>query len=413
MGRLIRYFWVQIKRICRVLPALQVWMLLLILCLGTGAGLLMKNGDYEKERTRFEVGLVGNTTDAYLGFGIQAVQSIDTSRYMVNFQTLTEDEADQALKWRDLSCYARIPDDLVESLVYGRNDRCIELVTTSGDGIFASLAEELADIVSSLVLSSQSAVFGMQRVLYNQGMAEMVSGYTDELNLRLFDVVLNRTDLCGQELLGIRDGISTAGYYLCGLLIFFLLLAGIIGSPLFVCGNRELNRLMSSKGTGAAAQVTGEYLAYALMNLLFLAEAILLVGILHGLGVLGIEEWKYLGSGAQTELFWLLVPVSLTLSALQFLIYELASGMVGSILLQFTCSIVMGYLAGCFYPYTFFPDTLQKIGIFLPAGAALRYVQGGLAGDAPMSAECGMAVYLALFLGMTAAVRKQRTERGR
>ncbi|MCM1541313.1 MAG: ABC transporter permease [Blautia sp.] len=413
MGGYIRYFWIQIKRIGRMLPAMQFWMLLLILCLGTGAWLLMKNGDHEKEQTLFEVGLVGNTTDSYLGFGVQAIQSIDTSRYMVHFQTLTEEEADRALKSGKLSCYVRIPDGLVDSLVYGRNDIRAEIVTTNGDGIFASLAGELADIVSNLVLSSQSAVFGMQRVLYDQGMAEMVGGYTDELNLRFFGVVLNRTDLCGQDFLGIRDGLSAAGYYLCGLLVFFLMLAGVIGSPLFACRNRELNSLLASKGTGAAAQVVGEYLAYAVMNLLYLAEAVLLVGILHSAGILGIEEWKYSGAEAQKELFLLLVPVSLMLSALQFLIYEMVSGMVGSILLQFTCSIVMGYLAGCFYPYTFFPDILQKAGSCLPVGAAVRYVQGGVAGDAPVSAGCVTVLYLALFLGLAVAVRKLRTERGK
>lgn len=413
MGRFIRYFWVQIKRVCRALPALQFWMLLLVLCLGTGAWILMKNGDYGKKQTRFEVGLVGNTTDSYLGFGIQAIQSLDTSRYMVNFRTLTETEADRALKAGTLSCYARIPDGLVESLTYGRNDQCIEIVAASGNGIFVNLAGELADVVSALVLSSQSAVFGMQRVLYDRGMPEQVGGYTDQLNLRFFDVVLNRTELCGQEILGIRNGISTGGYYLCGLLVFFLLLAGIIGSPLFVCRNRELSRLAASKGTGAAAQVAGEYLAYALMNLIYLAEAVLVAGILHGTGVLRIEEWKSSGIESQTAFFWLLVPVSLMLSALQFLIYELVSGMVGSILLQFTCSIVMGYLAGCFYPYNFFPDILQKTGVCLPAGAALRFVQGGVVGDAPVSAGIVVAAYLVLFLGAAAAVRKLRTERGR
>lgn len=413
MNGFVHYFRVQIKRVCKLLPAQQSGLLLLVLCLGAGAWLLMKNGDYGESRTRFEVGLVGNTKDTYLGFGIQAIQSIDTSRYMVNFQTLTEEEANLALRKGELSCYARIPDGLVESLVYGRNDRNIEIVTTNGDGIFASLAGQLADIVSSLVLSSQSAVFGMQRALYTHGMTEEIGEYTDEFNMRFFNIVLNRTDLCGQEILGVSDGISVAGYYLCGLLVFLLLLSGIIGSPLFVCKNRELNSLMASKGIGAFVQVIGEYLAYAGMNLLCLTEVVLLAGMLRGMGILEIDEWKYLGTEALTGLWRLLVPVSLMLSALHFLIYELVSGVINSILLQFICSIAMGYLAGCFYPYTFFPDVLQKIGICLPAGAALRYVQCGVMGEPAVFAGWGMAVYLMLFLSLSAAVRKQRLGRGR
>lgn len=413
MNGFIHYFRVQIKRVCKLLPAQQSGFLLLVLCLGAGAWLLMKNGDYGEHRTQFEIGLVGNTKDTYLGFGIQAIQSIDTSRYMVNFQTLTEEEADQALRKRELSCYARIPDGLVESLVYGRNDKNIEIVTAAWDGIIGSIGVNLADIVTSLVLSSQSAVFGMQRALYTHGMIEEIGGYTDELNLRFFDIVLNRTDLCGQEILGVSGGLSIAGYYLCSLLVFLLLLSGIMGSSLFARKNRELNSLMASKGIGFFSQVIGEYLAYAGMNLLCLTEVVLLVGMLRGMGILEIDEWKYLGAEALTGLWRLLVPVSLMLSALQFLVYEFISSVINSILLQFICSIVMGYLAGCFYPYTFFPDVLQKIGICLPAGVALRYVQGGVMGETAVLAGWGIMVYLALFLSLSMAARKLRMGRGR
>lgn len=413
MGREVRYFWIQIKRICRIMPGLQLGFLLLILCLGAGAWMLMKNSDHEKSQSRFEVGLVGDTTSTYLGFGIQMVQSIDTSRFMVNFQMLTEEEADRALRGRKLSCYMRIPDGLVEAWVYGRNDKSIDVIISNGNGVTIHLAGELTDIVSTLLLCSQSAVFGMQRVLYTQGMAESVDGYTDKLNFRFFDVVLNRTDLCGKEMTGICKGISTEGYYLCGLLVFFLLLSGITGSSLFAGRNRELNCLMASKGVRAFAQITGEYLAYAGMNLLYMTETVLLVGVLHGTGILEIDEWKYLGMEAVIGFWCLLLLVSLMLSAFQFLIYELIPGMVSSILLQFICSIVMGYLAGCFYPYSFFRDILQRLGACLPTGAALRYVQDGFMGEVPMLARWVMAGYLLLFLELSVAVRRLRTVRGR
>lgn len=417
MGGFFHYLWAQIKRIRRLLPALQIGTMLLILCMGMGVWLLMKNGNYEKRQTRYAVGLVGNTADSYLGFGIQAITSLDISRYVMDFRILTQEEADRGLKEGKLSFYARIPDDLVESLVYGRNDRSIDLVTADGEGMLAILAGELADEVSALVLNSQSAVFGIQRVLYTQGMAKRVEEYTEDITLRFFDIILNRTKLCRQEILGIHsglfgNGISIEGYYLCGLLIFFLLLSGIIGSPLFAHRRRELGSLMVSRGIGAAAQVSAEYLAYAGMNLLYMTQIVLLLWILRETGKFEIDEWEYLGAEALTGFWHLLVPVSLMLSALQFLVYELVSGMVNSILLQFLSSIVMGYLAGCFYPYTFFPDILQKIGMCLPVGTALRFVQGGVAGDIPALAGCGIAAYLALFLGLSVAARRLRAGRG-
>lgn len=413
MGGFIQYIGVQSKRVWKLIPALQLEMLLLGLCLGAGALLFLKNGEHAKEQARFEVGVTGNTDDTYLDFGIQTIQSLDPSRLMVDFQTLSEEEAHRALEDHKLSCYIRVPDGLVESLVYGRNDRRVEIVTANADGIFASLAAELADIVSTLCQSSQSAVFGMQGVLYRQGMADRVGGCTDALDLRFFEVVLDRTELCGQEVLGIWDGISTIGYYLCGLSVFFLTLSGIAGSPLFAHRNRELCGMLASRGLGAFGQVLGEYLAYAAVDLLFLAEETAALLILQRTGVVEIGEWKDLGAMGPMELGRLLLPVSLMLSAMQFLLYELVSGTVSCVLLQFLCSIVMGYLAGCFYPYPFFPDILQKLGGCLPVGEAVRYVQSGVAGDASVTAFCAVAIYLAVFLGLSVAARKWKTERGR
>ncbi len=417
MDNFFRYFQMQIKRIGRMFPTLQIGILLLILCLGAGAWMIMKNGDYEKQRTRFQVGLVGDTSANYLGFGIQAIQNIDSSRYMVNFQTMTEEEADRALKSMDqekrLSCYVRIPDGLVESLIYGKNDKKIDCVTANGEGMFAILASELTDVASTLVLNSQSAVYGVEGVLYDYKMADRTGKYIDEFNLRLIDIALNRSDLCEKEILGLHNGISTIGYYLCGILVFFFMLSGIMGSPLFIHRNREMNSLAASKGIGAFAQITGEYLAYAGMNLLCLVEAVLLLGILRSAGAFKIDEWKDLGAEAVMAFLRILIPVSLMVSALQFFIYELVSGTIGSIFLQFICSIVMGYLAGCFYPYTFFPDVLQKIGAVLPTGVALRFVQGGFMEEVPASAGWGLTVYLALFFGLSVTARKLRIGKGR
>lgn len=407
------YLYIQFRRALRLLPVLMAVTLAVFGC-GSVFAVLYFNSDAMTEDSRkYQIAIVGDTTASYLGFGISALSMLDDSRFMVDFPTMTESEARQALMRGEITAYAKVPDGLVDSVVSGANDVPVTFVGSTGQkGITGILVEELTEVVSTLIVRSQSAIYGMQNILRNHGLGDKWREATESLNLRFIDMVLKRTQLSDLEVLGLSNGLSTGEYYFSSLLIFFLLLAGINSSPLFVRRSSELMRLMTSRGVGGFQQVAGEYLAYLFLNLCCLLGVFIALIPLFGNDAINFAGWEGMGADMLIGFYISLIPVAAAVAAMQFLLYELVTGVVTGILLQFICGISMAYISGYFYPASMFPDILKHIGELLPTGLALRYADARLMGEASLTAGIGLLMYLAVFLVLSVFVRRCRIQRG-
>jgi len=95
------YLFLQIKRAGKLLPA--VCLFALALCAGIAflLGALFADSENDKMNIRFRIGVVGDTEESYLGFGISALQTLDSSRHTIDFIELTDEEADKQLKAGD------------------------------------------------------------------------------------------------------------------------------------------------------------------------------------------------------------------------------------------------------------------------------------------------------------------------
>lgn len=414
MKRNFSYFQMQLKRMCKVLPVLLAVNLLACGCMGILVARLLTDGVLSENSRKFQIGVVGEFGDSYLGLQFYAMlQSLDDSRFIIDLQDVTEKEAARGLRRGELSAYLRLPDGLLGALDSGANDIYITYVAGGGQkGIAGTLAVELVDVASTLVTRSQSAVFGMQGVLITQERYSEWEDATQKLCLRLVEIVLNRTKLCEVEVLGMANGLSTEGYYFCSVLIIFLLMAGLNNSSLFVNRSRELHKIMSAKGVGVFFQVMGEYLSYVCLTILYMAGIFLLLSFVLERGFLELPEWEKLGAEPLPEFFVRFVPVAAMIAAMQFLLYEMMSGIVSSVLTQFVCCISMGYVSGCFYPAAFFPDMMQRLGELLPTGTALHYVNECFLGNVSLAGSLGIFFYLLLFLSLSMLVRKYRIQRG-
>lgn len=415
MSGFYTYFHAQLARVFRLLPALMTVTLLVYGCMGFFAALYLQNSRVAQENRKYRIALTGDVTDSYLGFGISALSMLDDSRFMAEFPVMTEDEARRALISGEIEAYAVIPDELVDSVVYGANDAPVTFVGSTGQkGIIGILVEELAETASTLVTRSQSAIYAMQKVLSDSGLEEMRGEATDTLNLRLIEMVLNRTGLCGLEILGISNGLTTGGYYFCAVLTVSLLFAGISCNPFFGGRNRELAKLMAAKGVGAFRQVAGEYAAYLAVQLCSLTGIFLALWLVSGRGASVSSAWTGLGldAGRLAGVYVRLLLPAAVLAAMQFLLYELVTGTVSGMILQFTSGMAMAYLSGCFYPAGMFPDLLKQIGGLLPAGLALDCATAGLTGESVLYAGVGLGLYFAVFLGLSVYARACRIQRG-
>ena len=412
MNKTYSYFCVQLKRVLKTLPIQLLVNLVVYICVGGLAFFFVRDGVLASGKLKYRIGVVGDMSDSYLGFGIHTLQAIDDARFMVELVSVTEEEAREAFQKGELYAFLRIPEGLIESIESGANDRLVTYVAVEGQkGIGSIVMNEIVDVVSDFVTRSQSGIYGMQKIFVDSGRTEGFWEATEQLNLRYFDIVLSRRKLYEVEALGISNGLSTEGYYLCSILIFFLLLSGINNSLLFSRRSDELPRFLAARGIGAMRQVTGEYLAYVGIITANVLEIFVILAVVFGSEAFYIAEWEGMGAEPLLGFFLKFFPVVLLISAMQFLLYELVSNIISSILLQFLCGVGMGYLSGFFYPANFFPDTLRKIGEILPTGVALYCTDSNITGNSSWAALVGGLLYLLCFLGLSILVRKSRIRR--
>lgn len=407
------YFLAQLKRALRLLPGQILADVVVCVCVGTLVCVLIAQGAFQVEGTRYRIGMVGDLTDSYLGFGIALLQESDDSRFMIELVPMSEDEAETAFWQGDLYAVMRVPDGLLESIVYGENDKTVTYTATEGQqGLGTMVMGEITDIASALVTSSQSVIYAMQRVLSEQDRAAEIGWETDKLNLALIQMALDRTDFGEVELLGYGDGLSLELYYFCGAILLFLLLSGLLNCALFLHGGSALSCFLKARGVGVFRQILGEYLAY--LPLVLLGLFMLCLPLFFGLerGLLRIPEWEGMGAAPFLLFLPVLLPVAAMFAALQLFLFEAAEGIVNGILLQLICGVGMGYLSGCFYPSAFFPERMRALGEWLPSGAAVRFAQAGVVGRVPASAWAAVFGWLAIFFLLTVMVRCGRISRG-
>ena len=403
MKLFLTYFRLQLRRAARLLPRMLAVTLLLAVLTALSALLVagLHTGD-EAAAEPVRIGLVGDLEENMLAEGLQMIESMDSSRFSIRFEPMDETEAAAALRRGRIDGYAVIPAGFAEAMMLGEH-RPIRYVSASGGAdLGAQLMRELAETISRLVLETENAVYGAQDYVADN--LPEVNPYWagDMLVFRYALRLMDRERLYDLETVDPDGALSLPGYYLCGLSLLFLMLWAISCAPLFAGRSRELGRLLQADGLGAAGQVLAEFLSYLLLMLCGLLAAGVLTGLLLGRFGLRIPQLE----GGLPRFVLGALPTALMLCALQFLLFELAGGTVGGVLLQFLSAVLQGYLAGCFYPTSMFPEGLRRFGAALPAGAGMARLQALLLHS---SAGIG-AVWLWLALLLTAAALLRRRQ---
>lgn len=406
------YFLAHLKRVLRLLPLQVVVGIVICVCVGVPAAVLVARGADEGQ-DRYRIGLVGDVSDSYLGFGFAALQTMDDSRFMIELKEMSEEETEEALLHGELTAVVQVPEDFVDSIVNGENDTHVTYMTRQGQkGLESMVMGEIAEVASTLVTASQSAIYGMQRTLYEQGSTDQIGRETDRLNLMLINFVLSRSGFGEVEVLGYADGLSLEAYYFCRILLLLLLLAGLSGSVFFFGRKTALNGMLKAGGVGASLQILGEYLAY----LGFLCAGFVFPVCFLALGLeretFLLPEWEGRGAAPFLALLPFFFLTAAMFAAFQLFLCELADGIVNGLLLQLICGVGMGYLAGYFYPSAFFSARMRFVGELLPAGAAVRYVEDGFLERNAGGAGMAVFAWMSVFLLLAVVIRQGRIRRG-
>jgi len=98
------------------------------------------------------------------------------------------------------------------------------------------------------------------------------------------------------------------------------------------------------------------------------------------------------------------------LTLMHTIFYEMVSGTVNAIVLQFIVAAVLAYISGCFYPNTFFPETIQSFAAILPSGVGFSYIRKSMTGMSVISDLGLITIYSMAFATISLFLRKHRME---
>ena len=79
---MIKYFYLQIKRLIKIMPPLLIACLVLSVALGFFLGGLIENDKNDAKNQKFKISIVGSTEDNYLSMGVAALKTLVVSRVL-------------------------------------------------------------------------------------------------------------------------------------------------------------------------------------------------------------------------------------------------------------------------------------------------------------------------------------------
>ncbi|MBQ7160377.1 MAG: ABC transporter permease [Clostridia bacterium] len=406
MSRGLRYFRLQCKRFFKLF--LAVFLLSAVLCgaMGFILGNLLEANGSDEQKQPVRIGFTGDLSDSYLQMGLAAAQNFDSTRFSVEFLTLEESEARRMLNKGELAAFLIVPERFFEKAVDGDLGK-LTYVSSAGTVDFGTkITNDILKAAALVVFNSQKGTRGFIHAARAAGTEESEALRLDDLLvLKFVDYILVRSLVYSVNEIGFNGAESSDDSIIYGILILFLLLWGITCCTVFASRRRPLSRVLGSKGTGAFTQVAGEFAAYFLFMLttvsVVLAAAIAMVGLFpDGIGR-ALDRESVIRAAAA-----FILPV-LTVSAMQFFLYEITDGVISGVLLQFLVAVGMGYVTGCLYPSYFFPEGVQKVGALLPSGAAKTFLASFVAGKVHTTGLILLAAYFAVFFLLSVLLRKR------
>ena len=402
-----KYFKLQLKSAFKIYPTILLVTLITIISIVATCCVMLHGKNDSEGRNKISVGVVGSLEDSYLNIGLNALKNIDDSQFYIEMRDYEEKDAVAALKRQEINGYMHIPDNYVNRIYWGENVPAKYVTSNSPQGFGAIISAEIVQIVSHIVTESQNGMYSMQYLARDYNVTDMRTKI-DKLMLSYVDFIINRSEMYKVTTLGISDELSFSAYYICGLLMLFMLLWGISTNRIFTSKNMAYSRILNAYGVRPATQVICEYMAYLAVSVVTLLLFALVFGTALQYAEVNIPE--LVGVGVRECMLFVvgILPVVVMITIMQFAFYELIPNPLAAVLTQFILAIVLGYISGCFYPNSFFPDIVQKISSCLTVGAGFSYIRKIMAGTVPVSDFFIAAIYSAFFLFVSVRARNYK-----
>lgn len=392
------YLIVQIKRLLRVLPVVVLFNF--IMMIGICAIFALRVGIQEQDERKIGVGIVGNIDNKYMKLGVEMLNNMDSSRVSIKFESMDDSEAKKALREGQIIGYFKIDRDFIDGLENGEN-RPIVYVSSNG-GLMSELSKELASIFSVLIIDSERVIYAADEYLVDHPVYDRVSANT-ELNMWLIKNVLARGKIYDVENISVMGNISAIDGYVCGIITLFIMLSGVGLSGLLSGDKVSMLRVLKSKGLSYMSSIICELIIstiYVMISMLILIGGFIIVkSFLLEKSLLSIDSFEFVSG---------ILIVSIMFASMHIFIYELIDQRVVAVLIEILLGISLGYIGGCIYPLSVFPDLIQKVAIFLPSGAGMKLLISGMDYNINIMAITVLIIYTIMFIGGGYVLRNKK-----
>lgn len=344
----IIYLFLTGKRLLRQMPYLLAGVAVMMLLIGTAAfsaSQLLYGG---KSLSKIEVGVVLPEDDSLSEKVTKMIASLDSVESLCSFKYLNKYEAFEKVKKGELQAVLEVPSGMAGGILDGTNQPAT-IWLADESGIEGAVFRELSEAGSSVLGTSQAAIYAADEFLENHGFSNQIFTSERDLNRIFLKYAMNREALYKNKTVSAAGNVSTAVFYGISGIVFLMLLTGIPAAGFLSPHETTLEQGLDRIGIGRSYQLFCKLLW---MTVLLMAVT--------GAGYIYAARNGYALLGNKELIVWCLI--CLVISAWNMVIYEACKNEAAAIVALFVINTVLIFMAGGIIPSIFLPEAIQKIG---------------------------------------------------
>ena len=350
----LRLFRLELKKNLRMLPFVFLSAVAAALFLSLFIRLL-SNSLYEEESlARARVAIVtSDAEDEYMQMALRYLTNMNSTSLALDFEVMEKEKAMRALQKHDVIAVMLFPDDVVNGIMWGRNDP-IEIRFSDTDALSSVFLSELTRSGALMLSAAQADTYSATDLYYALGVQDSLYDAYNDIDMMNFSYVLSR-----EKLFTASETLPVFLSYIASALLLFLFFSSTAFAPALRMEDRAFTDLLFSGKALSAGYLAVRFLANWLVMFLFSAVCCIAASL--------VPELPFaisVSADAQTLLQLLLI--SGVLSAFALFLHQASGSAPVSVLLQLTLSVGMLFCSGGILPAAFLPSGLLRVGTLLP-----------------------------------------------
>lgn len=334
---------------------------------GTIIGLLMfgmiKTEESRNTSTlsRSTIAIVNETKDPQLNMILSYLSNLNGIKDICSLKNMKTKEALTALRSGKVSAVVYLPEDLVNSIMDGRNLPAKIVLNNVTTNTSSQIVQTFVDTAASDLATVQAVIYSIDAIVAQIGITGNDATHINEsVNKSYIQLFMNRLKLFKTKHVRSTGSLTFQQYYVAAGIVLTLLLSGICCFSLLAPYSKGMNRILSRKPglllLVSPIQIFCTSLPYILIIYI----------ICHFLKIEGD--------------FFTLFLITFTAFSFSGLLYRICGNQTTAMLFIAIISVVSMFLAGGFIPSVFLSRSLTEIGELLPAGSILTAVQNMILG---------------------------------